>query len=126
MREIGTMWQTGVLTGERRSFLLKKCVISGLFHALTGGGGLYFRGAGGGVWYSRGPGVRGLEINRPLLRPFLGREAAWVLLVDSLFVVVFPLLLCLRLHFLLGPSRRSTPKWAEERVITPAARESDP
>ena len=69
----------------------------------------------------------GLEITRPLLRPFLGHEAASVFVVDFLFsYVVFPLLCCLRLHFLLGPSRRPTPKWARQRVVAPAPRESDP
>ena len=45
-----------------------------------------------------GPG-RFLDSPGTPLRLFLGREAAWVLLVASLFVVFFfPLLCCLRLH----------------------------
>ena len=50
------------------------------------------------------------------LRLFLGRKAAWVLVVNLSVVFVFPLLWCLRLHFFLGPSRRSTPEWAIQRV----------
>ena len=52
--------------------------------------------------------VGGLEITHPFLRPFLGREAAWVFLVDSLFVVfVFPFLWCLVFFF--SHSRRVEP-----------------
>ena len=56
-----------------------------------------------------------LEVTRPLLRPFLGREAAWVFAVG--FVCLFFLSFCgvCGNTFLLGPSRRSMLKWAEQR-----------
>ena len=70
---------------------------------------------------------RGLEITRPLLRPVLGRKAAWVFIVDSLFVVfVFPLQLCFAAfsHQLEGadPSLNE----AYPRVIAPAPHRGAP
>ena len=70
----------------------------------------------------------GLEITRPLLRPFSrtrGGKGACCRFSFCL-VLFFPLLCCLRLHFLLGPSRCSDAEVGKRRVITPAPRESDP
>ena len=38
--------------------------------------------------------IGGLEITRPLLRPVLGREAAWVFIVDSLLSFLFSPFCC--------------------------------
>ena len=70
--------------------------------------------------------IGGLEITRPLLKPFLGCEAAWVFIVDSLFVVfVFPLLFCFAAFSRqlegAGPSSNE----AYQRVIEPAPRPSE-
>ena len=49
--------------------------------------GVPFWAPGGLAFFGFSRYCRGLEITRPLLRPFLGREAARVLVVDSSFVV---------------------------------------